>query len=710
MKDDKFPIDNDINPTVVADRPLFSLKEKDSSQVYFTLTVVEGNNFGQLYQLSKTQTVIGRKSIEGNNEEIADIQLDDIKASRRHVVLLQQKQPNSKDVYIAAIDLGSKNGSVLNNKLLTEETRLNSGDKLQIGNTTLKFEVKDQEDLEYHEKLYQQVTRDELTGLWNHNYTRQQIEKLLSICSQNNSGFSLFLAEIDFLQTLNETYGRKVSEDILKAIGQITNESLGNVYTIARFTSKQFLVLMPEIDLDAAANIGEKLRQEVEQSDLSSLGCPQMLTISIGVAQFPICGKTVDDLVNRADEALYKAKQVGRNQVFKADPIIVTTNRSIKRVVLGVVLGIVLIALISLGVIYLPAFTAKQEDLVFSGLMETQEIVVGSKVGGRVQKLLVEEGDIVKAGQPLIELDVADLVLQKRLLETKIAQGQANLAKLKAGTRPEEISQAEAETRKQLAALKSMRSGSRPEEISQAKIELSTAKVTLASANATLERFKEVYKNGLTSKQVYEETETKASAAANQVEVLEQKLKLLEAGNRVEDIEFADENYKQAQAKVKLLQAGTRKEEIQEMKARLDETNVSIEQTDLQIQEGLIRASVDGVIDLINVNIGDIVTPNKPVIRLLDPEQIFVRIFVPEPKLGYLKIGQPVNIRIDTFPEKSFPGYIKQIAGKGEFLPRNVQTREQREYQVFAIKVGIKNKDGLLKPGMTAEIKFKVNN
>ncbi|KAF0250096.1 MAG: HlyD family secretion protein [bacterium] len=94
----------------------------------------------------------------------------------------------------------------------------------------------------------------------------------------------------------------------------------------------------------------------------------------------------------------------------------------------------------------------------------------------------------------------------------------------------------------------------------------------------------------------------------------------------------------------------------------------------------------------------------------MDPEQIFVRIFVPEPKLGYLKIGQPVNIRIDTFPEKSFPGYIKQIAGKGEFLPRNVQTREQREYQVFAIKVGIKNKDGLLKPGMTAEIKFKVNN
>ncbi len=710
MEDDKFPTDNDINLTVVADRPLFSLKEKDSSQVYFTLTVVEGNNFGQLYQLSKTQTVIGRKSSDGNNEEIADIQLDDIKASRRHVVLLQQNQPNSKEVYIAAIDLGSKNGSILNNKLLTEETRLNTGDKLQIGNTILKFEVKDQEDLKYHEKLYQQVTRDELTGLWNHNYTRQQIEKLLSICSQNNSVFSLFLAEIDFLQTLNETYGRKVGDDILKAIGQIINESLGNSYTIARFTSKQFLVLMPEIDLDAAANIGEKLRQEVEDSDFSALGCPQMVTTSIGLVQFPICGTTVDDLVNRADEALYKAKQVGRNQVFKADPIITTTNRSIKRVALGVLLGISLIALISLGIIYLPTFTAKQEDLVFSGLMETQEIVVGSKVGGRVQKLLVEEGDTVKTGQPLIELDVADLVLQKRLLETKIAQGQANLAKLKAGTRPEEISQAEAETRKQLAALKAMRSGNRPEEISQAKIELSTAKVTLASAKATLERFKELYKNGLTSKQVYEETETKASAAANQVEVLEQKLKLLEAGNRVEDIEFADENYKQAQAKVKLLQAGTRKEEIQEMKARLDETNVSIEQTDLQIQEGLIRASVDGIIDLINVNIGDIVTPNKPVIKLLDPEQVFVRIYVPEPKLGYLKIGQPVDIHIDTFPGKNFPGYIKQIAGKGEFLPRNVQTREQREYQVFAIKVGIKNKDGLLKPGMTAEIKFKVNN
>lgn len=709
MKDDKLPKDNDINPTVVAERPLFSLKPKEKSQIYFTLTIVEGNNFGQLYQLSKAQTVIGRKSIEGNNEEIADIQIDDPKTSRRHVVLIQQIDPSTKETYISAIDLGSKNGSILNNKLLVEETRLHTGDKIQIGNTILKFEVKDQTDLKYHEKLYQQVTRDELTGLWNHNHTRQQIEKLLSAKSPNNGIFSLFLAEVDFLQTLSETYGRKVGDDILKAIGQIINDRLGDLYTVSRFTSKQFLVLIPELDMDATANIAEKLRQEVEESDFSALGCPQTVTISVGVAQFPGCGKTTEELINKADDALYKVKQVGRNQVVKAEIITTSTAPKLKRIVTGVIIGILSVSLIALGIIYFPVLTAKQNDLTFSGLIESQEVVVGSKVGGRVIKLLVEEGDKVKTSQPIIELDIKDLVLQKRLLETKIAQAEANLAKLENGNRPEEINQAEAETRKQFAALKAMKNGNRPEEINQAKTELSTAKVSLNSANATFERFKELYKNGLTSKQSYEEAETKASAATNEVKILEEKLKLLESGNRIEDIEFAEENLKQAQAKVSLLKAGTRKEEIQEMKAKLDEIKVSIEQIDLQIEEGKICSSVDGIIELLNVNIGDIVTPNKPVAKLLDPEQVFVRIYVPEPQLGYLKIGKEVDIKIDTFPDKNFPGIIKQIAGKGEFLPRNVQTREQREYQVFSVKVGIKNQEGLLKPGMTAEIKFKVN-
>lgn len=710
MKNDKFPKDNDINPTVVAERPLFSLKQKEKSQAYFTLTVVEGNNFGELYQLSKAQTVIGRKAGEGNNEEVADIQIDDPKASRRHIVLLQQQDPSTQETYINVIDLGSKNGSTLNDKILTEETRLNTGDKLQIGNTILKFEVKDQADLKYHEKLYQQVTRDELTGLWNHNHARQQIEKLISTKSQTNGTFSLFLAEVDFLQTLNETYSRKVGDDILKAVGQIANESLGDTYTVARFASKQYLVLMPELGIDTASEIAEKFRQEVEESDFSALGCPQTVTISIGVVEFPTSGKTIDELANQADQVLYQIKQVGRNQVVKAAPLVTTASPQLKRIAVGVLLGLALITLISLGIIYFPKLNVKQDSLTFSGLIEAQEVVVGSKVGGRVTKLLVEEGDTVKTDQALMEIDVKDLVLQKRLLETKVVQAEANLAKLEAGTRPEEINQAEAESRKQLAALKSMQNGNRPEEISQAKIQLSTAKVSLANTTAIFERFKELYKNGLTSKQLYEEAETNASAAANEVEVLQQKLQLLESGNRVEDIEFAQENFNQAQAKVKLLKAGTRKEEIQEMRAKIDEIKVSIEQIDLQLTEGQIRASVDGIIELINVNVGDIIPPNKPVVKLLDPEQVFVRIYVPEPQLGYLKVGQAVDILIDTFEEKTFPGYIKQIAGRGEFLPRNVQTREQREYQVFAVKIAIKNKDGKLKPGMTTEVKFKVDN
>ena len=175
--------------------------------LYFTITVIEGSDFGLIFPLEKDQTLVGRK---GDEDIPVDIELNDDQASRRHLMLVK-KTLLDKTGYITAVDLESKNGTLVNGKPIAKnpdsgkkETELYSGDKIQIGNTVLKYEIKDNLEISYQERLYQQVTRDAQTGLWNYNYANQELEKLLAIGTRNSSSFSVLMVSIDFIQTLNE--------------------------------------------------------------------------------------------------------------------------------------------------------------------------------------------------------------------------------------------------------------------------------------------------------------------------------------------------------------------------------------------------------------------------------------------------------------------------------------------------------------------------
>src|SRR5262249_4825203 len=146
----------------------------------------------------KPETVIGRKD-EGQQETQVTIEIDDATASRRHVMFARREIGNEGNYYVAAIDLGSKNGTYINDEFVSgSEMELSDGDKIRIGATVLKFEIKDRPGVAYHERLYTQVRRDALTGLWNHNYGQEELEKLLSTSSRRNEAFSLLLMDLDF--------------------------------------------------------------------------------------------------------------------------------------------------------------------------------------------------------------------------------------------------------------------------------------------------------------------------------------------------------------------------------------------------------------------------------------------------------------------------------------------------------------------------------
>ena len=122
-----------------------------------------------------------------------------------------------------------------------------------------------------------------------------------------------------------------------------------------------------------------------------------------------------------------------------------------------------------------------------------------------------------------------------------------------------------------------------------------------------------------------------------------------------------------------------------------------------QKQESVVTAPSDGILQSLDLRPGDLVAPNQPVAKLIEPSQIWVRVYVPEPSLGRVRVGQTAAVRVDTFPNRTFPGRVVEIRTSAEYTPRNVQTLEQRMETVFGVKVAI-DPAPELKPGMAASV------
>jgi len=277
------------------------------------------------------------------------------------------------------------------------------------------------------------------------------------------------------------------------------------------------------------------------------------------------------------------------------------------------------------------------ERLELSGSIEANTVEVGSLLGGRIARVLVKEGDLVRAGQPLVtfESDLPDLELAQQ--RAVVAQAEADLAKVVKGPRPEELEQ---------------------------------ARIEWQSSEIDRKRFEELWKAGVVAKRDYDATEVKAAKAL-------QAYRAAQRGGRPEDVRAAQ--------------------------AALDQQRKRLDFLERQHQELHVDAPAAGVIEVLDLRPGDLVAQNQPVATLLEPAQIWVRVYVPETQLGRVHVHQPAAIHVDTFPHRSFPGHVVEIRTQAEYTPRNVQTIDQRADQVFGVKVAI-DPTSELKPGMAAMV------
>jgi HlyD family secretion protein len=316
--------------------------------------------------------------------------------------------------------------------------------------------------------------------------------------------------------------------------------------------------------------------------------------------------------------------------------------------------GIVIVVGIA---IYLVSTLKNQRDdgsMLLSGNVEITETNVGFEMPGRVIDIPVKEGSIVKEGDVLARLDGDALALVVEQNRAFLQESSARLSELKEGSRIQEIEQAKANVIAQEAELKRVKQD--------------------------YERADVLYKNGAISKAQFD-----ASKSAHDVRVAMHK-------SALEALSLAEE--------------GARKGDIKIGESRVEQSKAGLAVSEVRFKDTVIYAPIAGVVLRKNVEVGETVSQGMPVFTIGDLKNPWIKVYVKEDKIGLIKLGQKAQISVDSYKGKNYEGVVSYISSEAEFTPKTVQTPEERVKLVFGVKVGIKNENDELKPGMPADVKI----
>ncbi len=270
-----------------------------------TLTVLTGSASGRMFKLHSSMT-IGRAPV-------CEIRLEDDGISRTHARIHCENN-------VATIeDLDSRNGTFINGERIVAPSEIKDGDKIQCGRATvLRFALADDLDESFHENLMSSALRDGLTRLFNKRYLMDRLDSELKFAQRHETALSLLMIDIDHFKKINDSHGHLAGDAVLAQLAAVLTRAVRNEDVVARFGGEEFAIILRAIALDPATSMADRLRRLVEKTATEYGGTRLEATVSIGVAGFPAtAAKTVTDLIEAADKALYRAKHAGRNRVMK---------------------------------------------------------------------------------------------------------------------------------------------------------------------------------------------------------------------------------------------------------------------------------------------------------------------------------------------------------------------------------------------------------
>lgn len=324
-----------------------------------------------------------------------------------------------------------------------------------------------------------------------------------------------------------------------------------------------------------------------------------------------------------------------------------------------IVIGVIIILIFAVTLWLL--FREKEIEGILegSGQVRGTEITVSSKLAGKIEKLLIKEGQAVKEGDLIAKISSKEI-------EARIEQANSQIAAFKRQKEVifHKIHQAKAA-------------------VQRAEASFQEAKSQWNLAKKDYERYSNLAKEELISRSKLDEMETRLRVA---------EAKLDAAKNAKEEAAGA---LQEAEAS------------YDEVNSLVDTANARLKEIEAIFKDTEIYAPSSGTIINKLVEEGELVAQGTPIATLVDLSDLYVKVYIPEKDIGKIRLGNPARIYTDAFPGKSSTGKVTEISEKAEFTPKEVHMKEERTKLVFGVKVGIENPEGYLKPGMPVDVKIR---
>lgn len=268
------------------------------------LLVLSGNSMGRSFKLERASCIVGRSAE-------CHFPLDDEGISRKHakVVILP-------DGVALVKDLGSTNGTFVNERRIDAHP-LEDGDRIRLGSeTTLRYGLEDELEVNVRQHLFVAATRDALTALHNKRSFKEQAVRAIAFSRRHRQALSFVIFDIDHFKQVNDTHGHSIGDEILQAVARRVSETVRLEDTVARVGGEEFIVVLPGINGDHGILAAKRIRAVIAERPFTTSKGPLNITVSLGVAEFdPEKHSSPEDLVADADAQLYEAKYSGRNCV-----------------------------------------------------------------------------------------------------------------------------------------------------------------------------------------------------------------------------------------------------------------------------------------------------------------------------------------------------------------------------------------------------------
>ncbi len=387
-----------------------------------------------------------------------------------------------------------------------------------------------------------------------------------------------------------------------------------------------------------------------------------------------------------------------------------------KKVIILIIFLVLFVGVAAL--VFYGQWRQKTARYYYSGTIEATESNLAFQVSGKVERVLVDDGQRAEKGQLLAELAQAEFEARRAQARANVQGAEGNVARLEGllalyrKTLPDQVSQAGANVSALKARVSELETGHRVQEVAQVRRSFEAARLTMENAKKDKIRFDKLYAKKIVSEKERDAMQLKYEATLKDYQKAKEALSLLKEGFRKESIEAAQAKLAEGlaalrQAKSNLQKIAITDKEVKVAMAQLDGAKAALKLADIQLEYTQLQAPFNGIITSRDIEPGEVVTPGREVISISDLSEVDLKVFVGEEEIGKVKPGQKTHVKTDSFPDKTYEGHVSYISPEAEFTPKIIQTHKERVKLVYLVKVTVPNPDLELKSGMPADAWFE---